>query len=55
MLLGLLAIPAALDGVDDWESAGWYVTLAQVSWLGTYVLYSIWCIRVAAYRSAPRR
>jgi hypothetical protein len=51
MLLGLLAIPAVLGGVDDWESASWYVTLAQVNWLGTYVLYPIWCLRVAAHYS----
>jgi hypothetical protein len=47
MALGLLAIPAVLGGVDDWESAAWYVTLAQANWLGTYLLYPIWCLRVA--------
>lgn len=52
MLLGLLAIPAVLGGVDDWEAAAWYVNLAQVSWLGTYALYPIWCLRVARHNSA---
>jgi hypothetical protein len=51
LLLGLLAIPAVLGGVDDWESAAWYVNVAQVNWLGTYVLYPIWCLRVAGHHS----
>jgi hypothetical protein len=51
MLLGLLAIPAVISGVDDWESAAWYVTLAQLNWLGTYLLYPLWCFLLA--RDAP--
>ena len=55
MLLGLLAIPAVLGGVDDWESAPWYVTIAQLNWLGTYLLYPAWCIQTAAKLDHGRR
>jgi hypothetical protein len=47
MLLGLLAVPGAAAGIDDPNAAPWYVTVSQVNWLGTYVLYPIWCIRLA--------
>jgi hypothetical protein len=47
MLVGLLAIPGVLAGVDDLNASPWYVYVAQVNWLGTYLLYPIWCFRLA--------
>jgi hypothetical protein len=47
MLVGLLAIPGVLARVDDQNASPWYVVVAQLSWLGTYVLYPIWCFRLA--------
>lgn len=47
MMLGLLAVPGVLTGMDDWSAAPWYVGVAQLSWLGTYALYPFWCVRLA--------
>jgi hypothetical protein len=47
MLVGLLAVPGVLARVDDQSTSPWYVVVAQLSWLGTYVLYPIWCFRLA--------
>ena len=50
MSLGLLALPGWVSGVDDWAAAPWYVQLGLVGWLGTYVLYPAWCLRVSRVR-----
>ena len=47
MLAGVLAVPSLLNRVDDWEIPPWYLSCSQVSWLGTYVLYPIWCVLLA--------
>ena len=47
MLVGLLAVPGVLARVDDQNASPWYVVAAQLSWLGTYLLYPIWCFRLA--------
>lgn len=49
MLLGLAGLPGVLAGVDDWEAASWYVNAGLLGWLGTYVLYPTWCLRVARH------
>ena len=58
MALGLLGVPGWVSGVDDWAAAPWFVGVAMLGWLGTYVLYPTWCLRASAdsggYRS-PRR
>jgi hypothetical protein len=51
MLFGFLAVPGILTGVDDWDASPWYVTASQVSWLGTYLLFPIWCVLLSR---APR-
>ncbi len=43
MLTGLLALPGVVSGVDDASAASWIVSAGLVSWLGTYVLYPVWC------------
>jgi hypothetical protein len=48
MLLGVLCLPGVLSGIDDQALAPWYVVVGQLGWLGTYVLYPAWCLRVAA-------
>jgi len=53
MLTGLLAVAGVLAGVDDQGVAPGYVSAAQLSWLGTYLLYPIWCFRLA--RTTNRR
>lgn len=47
MALGLLGVPGWVSGVDDWAAAPWYVQLGLVGWLGTYVLYPAWCLRLS--------
>jgi hypothetical protein len=47
MLAGVLAVPSLLNRVDVWEIPPWYLSCSQVSWLGTYVLYPIWCVLLA--------
>jgi hypothetical protein len=47
MLIGLLAVPGVLARVDDQNASPWYVVVAQLSWVGTYLLYPIWCFRLA--------
>ena len=54
MLVGLLAVPGVLAGVDDQDASPWYVVGAQLSWLGTYLLYPIWCFRLAVSRRIGR-
>jgi hypothetical protein len=44
MALGLIGIPGILAKTDDITSMPWYLYLALLGWLGTYVLYPIWTI-----------
>ena len=55
MILGLAAIPGVAARIDDWELAPWYVNSALLSWLGTYLVYPIWCLRLAAAARARAR
>lgn len=54
MMFGLLAMPGILTGVDNWEASPWYVTASQVSWLGTYLLFPIWCVLLSLSRRPAR-
>ena len=44
MAIGLLGIPGIFAGIDSMESMPWYLYVAFFGWLGTYILYPIWCI-----------
>lgn len=55
MVLGLAALPGVAARIDDWQLATWYVNAALLSWLGTYLLYPIWCLRLAAVGRARAR
>jgi hypothetical protein len=46
MALGIVVAPGILLGLDDMETAPWWVWLGFVGWLGIYVLYPAWAIRV---------
>ena len=46
MVLGLLGVPSWVAGVDDPADAPWHAWVATLGWLGTYVLYPAWCLRV---------
>jgi hypothetical protein len=49
MVIGLLSAPGILAGADTMETASWFVLIALfVGGLGWNVLYTIWCIGLAA-------
>ena len=56
MALGLISVPGVVMGLDDMAAAPGWVNLGDISWLGTYVLFPIWSIRVgrALGRSAEQ-
>ncbi len=44
MSMGLLAGAGIPGRIDALESAAWFVSAGMVNWLGTYLLYPVWCI-----------
>ena len=44
MIIGLLALPGVLAGIDDPQVAPVYVNAGLLSWMGTYLLYPMWCL-----------
>jgi len=44
MIIGLLALPGVLVGIDDPQLAPWYVNAGLLNWMGTYGLYPAWCL-----------
>jgi hypothetical protein len=51
MCLGVLALPGAVAGVDDIGTAPWHALVSGVAWLGLYLLYPWWCLRLTAGRA----
>ena len=44
MIIGWLAIAGVIVRIDDPELAPWYVNAGLLNWMGTYLLYPIWCL-----------
>jgi MFS family permease len=44
MALGFVASPGVVSGIDDMNTAPWWIWVAFVAWLGIFVLYPIWCL-----------
>ena len=44
MIIGWLAIPGVVARLDDPQLAPWYVNAGLLNWMGTYVLYPVWCL-----------
>jgi hypothetical protein len=44
MILGWLAVPGVVARIDDPQLAPWFVNAGLLSWMGTYLLYPIWCL-----------
>ena len=44
MAIGLIGIPGMFAGIDSMESMPRYLYIAFFGYLGTYILYPIWCI-----------
>lgn len=55
MALGIAAVPGILLRIDDMETAPWWVWLGFVGWLGIYVLYPAWAIRVGLFEARRGR
>jgi hypothetical protein len=57
LLLGLIVAPGIVMGLDDMETAPWWVWVGFVGWLGIFVLLPIWSIWLGfvARRSAAAR
>jgi hypothetical protein len=47
MSVGLLGLPGWTSGVDDWVTAPWLVDMGMLGWLGTYLIYPVWCLRAS--------
>jgi hypothetical protein len=46
MLLGLVGAPGIVLGLDDVATAPAWTWIASLGWIGTYVLYPAWAIRL---------
>lgn len=44
MAIALFGIPGIFAGIDSTESMPWFLYVAFLGWLGTYILYPIWTI-----------
>jgi hypothetical protein len=47
MALGFVQVPGILWGLDDLESAPWWLLASEISWAGTYLLLPLWALRCA--------
>jgi hypothetical protein len=53
MLLGLLSAWGIAARIDDQQTAPWYVSAGQASFLAIYLLYPIWCLQLARHVRLP--
>jgi hypothetical protein len=44
MAFGLFGIPGIWTRIDSMAFMPWYLSVASIGWLGTYVLYPIWTV-----------
>jgi hypothetical protein len=44
MIIGLLTLPGVVARIDDPQLAPWYVNAGLPNWMGTYLLYPVWCL-----------
>jgi hypothetical protein len=44
MIIGWLALPGVLGRIDHPDLAPWYVNAGLLNWMGTYLLYPVWCL-----------
>lgn len=55
LIVGLIVAPGIVMGLDDMDTAPWWVWVGFVGWLGIFVLLPIWSIwlGIAARRASP--
>jgi len=44
MIIGWLAIAGVIARIDNSQLAPWYVNAGLLNWMGTYLLYPVWCL-----------
>jgi hypothetical protein len=44
MIIGWLALPGVVGRIDYPDLAPWYVNAGLLNWMGTYLLYPVWCL-----------
>jgi hypothetical protein len=44
MIIGWLALAGVIARIDDPQSAPLYVNAGLLNWMGTYLLYPVWCL-----------
>ena len=44
MIIGWLTIAGVTARIDDPQLAPWYVNAGLLNWMGTYLLYPVWCL-----------
>jgi len=44
MVFGLIGIPGIVAKVDSMKGLPWYLYIAFIAWLGTYIFYPFWAI-----------
>ena len=47
LVIGLIVAPGIVMGLDDMDTAPWWVWVGYVGWLGIFVLLPIWSIWLA--------
>ena len=57
LMVGLIVAPGIVMGLDDMETAPWWVWVGFVGWLGIFVLLPVWSIWLgrSAQRALPAR
>jgi hypothetical protein len=53
LITGVLSLPGIPLRLDDPATAPWWIWLGFVSWLGTYVVYPAWAIRMGLAQGQP--
>ena len=48
MAVGIAALPAIALGIDDMSAAPPWIWIGFLAWLGIYVAFPIWAIRLAS-------
>ena len=54
MVAGIVAIPGIAMGIDDMAAVPPWLWIFGIGWLGTYLLYPIWCLWMGAAERRTR-
>jgi hypothetical protein len=47
MVVGIIGIAGAAMRIDSMADTPWWLWLYGIGWLGTYVVYPVWCLLLA--------